>query len=138
MNIHVSFLSVPHCISRSRVAALVQLQVALVGISLPTLVTNVLLAAGVDMPLVCPKVAALAEALATDVAGVRFLSSVNTQVQLQTISVVELLVAEAAGEWPLFGVRAPVRDQAALLTERLAALLAAEGTLTCVDPLVDL
>lgn len=98
----------PNCSSRSRIAALVQLQVALVRISLPTPVTNVLLAASVDVPLVCPQVAALAEALATDVAGVRFLSSVDTQVQLQTISIVELLVAEAAGEWPLFGVRASV------------------------------
>lgn len=92
INIQVSIFSVPNSIeetvnfvlpaacSRSRVAALVQLQVALVRISLPTLVTDVLLAAGVDVPLVRPQVAALAEGLAADVAGVRLLSGVDAQV----------------------------------------------------------
>lgn len=94
----------PAACSHSRVAALVQLQVALIRVSLPTLVTDVLLAAGVDVPLVRPQVAALAEGLAADVAGVRLLSGVDAQVQLQAVGVVELLVAEAAGERPLFGV----------------------------------
>lgn len=92
----------------SRVAALMQLQVALVRVPLPTLVTDVLLAAGVDVSLVRPQVAALAEGLATDVAGVRLLSGVDTQVQLQAVGVVERLVAGAAGERPLFGVGAAV------------------------------
>lgn len=85
-----------------------QLQVALVRVSLPTLVTDVLLAAGVDMPLVRPQVAALAEGLAADVAGVWLLSGVDTQVQFQAVGIVELLVAGAAGEWPLFRVCATV------------------------------
>lgn len=66
----------------SGVAALVQLQVALVGISLPTPVADELLASGVNMSPVRPQVAALAEGLAADVAGVRFLSGVDAGVQL--------------------------------------------------------
>lgn len=41
-------------------------------------------------------------------------------------------------EWPVDGVRAAVRDQAALLAERLSTDVAAEGPLTGVDPAVDL
>ncbi len=78
-----------------------QLQVALVRVSLPALVTDVLLATGMDVSLVRPQVAALAERLAAHLAAVRLLSGVNAQVQLQAVGVVELLVAGAAGERPL-------------------------------------
>lgn len=83
-------------------------QVALVRVSLPTPVTDVLLAAGVHVSLVRPQVAALAEGFAADVAGVRFLSGVDAHVQLQTVGVIELLVARVAVERLLFGVRAAV------------------------------
>lgn len=90
----------------SGIAALVQLQVALVRVSLPTAVADELLAAGVDVSLVCPKVAALAECLATDITTVWLLTGVDAQVQLQAVGVVELLVAGAAGKWSLPRVRA--------------------------------
>lgn len=114
------------------------LQVALVRVSLPTLVTDVLLAAGVDVSLVRPQVTALAETLAADVARVWLLSCVDAQVQLQAVGVVESFVTGAAFKRPLVGMHAAVRDQAALLAERLAALLAAVGALAGVDPLVNL
>lgn len=106
----INFLSTAAALMRSHscVAALVQLEVTLVRVSLPTLVTDELFAAGVDVPLVRPQVASLAEGLAANVAGVRLLTGVNTQVQLQAVGVVELLVAEVAFERPLFGVRAAV------------------------------
>lgn len=58
------------------------------------------------MSLVCPKVAALAEHLATDIATVWLLTSVDAQMQLQAVGVVELLVAGAASKWSLPRVRA--------------------------------
>lgn len=124
--------------SRSSVRALVQLEVASVRIRLAAAVTDELLAAGVHVPLVRPQVAALAEGLGADVAGVRLLACVDAQVQLEAVGIVEGLVAEGAGERALLGVRALVGHQAALLAEGLPALLAAEGPLARVRPLVNL
>lgn len=92
----------------SCVAALVQLQVPLVRVSLPTLVTDELLATCMHVSLVCPQVAALAKGLAADVAAIRFLSGVDAHVQLQAVGIVELLVAGVAVERLLFGVCAAV------------------------------
>lgn len=114
-----------------------QFEVALVRVPLPAAVADVLLAAGMHVPLVRPQVAALAEGLGADVAGVRLLARVDAQVQLEAVGVVEGLLAEGAGEGALLGVGALVRHQAALLAEGLTALLAAERPLASVGPLMD-
>ena len=49
----------------------------------------------------CPQVASLAEGLPADLAPVRLLPRVDPQVQLQTVGIVELLLAVAAGERPV-------------------------------------
>lgn len=92
----------------SGVAALVQFEVALVSVAFAAPVADVLLAAGVQVPLVRAQVTALTEVLAADVAGVRFLARVNARVQLQAVPVVELLVARAARKRLLARVRAAV------------------------------
>lgn len=92
----------------SSIAALVKFEVALVRVPLPAAVADVLLAAGVHVPLVRPQVAALAEGLGTDVTGVWLLARVDAQVQLEAVGVVEGLLADGAGEGPLLGVRALV------------------------------
>lgn len=92
----------------SSVAALVKLEVALVRIRLAAAVADELLAASMHVPLVRSQVAALAEGLGTDVTGVRLLTCVDPQVQLEAIGIVERLVAEGAGKWPFLGVRALV------------------------------
>lgn len=92
----------------SSVGALVKLEVALVRICLAAAVTDELLATGMHVPLVRPQVAALAEGLGTDVTGVRLLTCVDPQVQLEAIGIVERLVAKGAGKWPFLGVRAPM------------------------------
>lgn len=80
----------------------------MVRVSLPTLVTDELLAACVHVPLVRPQVAALAKGLAADIAAIGLLAGVDAHVQLQAVGVVKLLVAGVAVEWLLFGVRAAV------------------------------
>lgn len=60
------------------------------------------------VPFVSPQVAALAEGLGADVAGVRLLSRVNAQMQLEAVGVVEGLAAEGAGEGAFLGVGAVV------------------------------
>lgn len=57
-----------------------EFEVALVRVPLSAAVADVLLAASVHVPLVRPQMAALAEGLGTDVAGVRLLTRVNAQV----------------------------------------------------------
>lgn len=130
--------SVGPFLSSSCIAALVQLQVPLVGVPLATPVTDELLATGVNVPLMGPQVASLAEGFAADVADIWFLSRVNAQVKLKAVGIVECFVTGFALERPVHGVRATVGDQAALLAERLAALLAAERPLACVDAEMDL
>lgn len=90
------------------------------------------------MSLVRPQVTSLAEGLPTDLTAVRLLPGVDPQVQLKAVGVVELLLTEAAWERPVLGVGASMRDEAALLAEALAAVLALERPLARVYAPVDL
>lgn len=91
-----------------------------------------------NVPFVRPQMASLAEGLATYFTGIGLFSSVNTEVKLEAVGVVEFFFTGRALEWLVCGVSAAVGDQAALLAEGFATLLATEGPLAGVDTAMDL